>query len=559
MRSLPSVRPHIAASLSVRLARRLVGVVAALALTAGLFVALPPAASAADSTTDLGVNWSDRPGDLAVGHGKVFVANGDRIVVADTDGELVDAITGLSGAYGLAMAPDGAHLYAALIDSSEVIEIDTATLAINRRIDLAAYSCPTNLALFGDWLWVGHGCLNAYDGGVIGLDLSMPAPTPIGVASGLSGAPAVAAGGNTLAVGETGQSPSDIFVYDVSASPTLRGEIDGHTYGTSSPAELFVSPDGSNMLSASPTPYSFERWDTSSLTKVRSYGEEPTFAGFPIAVELSPDGTRVVGGRTYGTDITVYDATTGTKIHEVENNIGDVVARSVAFSGTDVFAVLRSTYDDRLHLWRLKDAALPASTLTLTPPSDPLVQRPLTLTGRLELADGTMPGAQQLSVARQLPDETSQTLDPVTTAADGTFTVTDIPPVSGKLTYAVHWDGGGSFRWSMTSATVAVKHPVSLTLTGPASASTGTRLTFNGMVKSDGLNYSRIPLQVERTVTNGSGSVTTKLPWVVPRVDGSYSFTDRPVEAGDYSYTVEWVGNDTNMPAKASHNVRVQG
>ncbi|MEU7859858.1 hypothetical protein [Nonomuraea sp. NPDC049141] len=138
-----------------------------------------------------------------------------------------------------------------------------------------------------------------------------------------------------------------------------------------------------------------------------------------------------------------------------------------------------------------------------------------------------------------------------------TFTVAGIPPVSGKLTYAVHWDGGGNFRWSTTSATVAVKYPVSLTLTGPASASTGTRLTFNGIVQSGGLDYSRIPLLVERTVTNGS--VTTKLPRVIPRVDGSYSFTDRPVGVGDYSYTVQWVGNDTNIPAKASHNVRVQG
>ncbi|TDE33525.1 hypothetical protein E1295_38060 [Nonomuraea mesophila] len=54
------------------------------------------------------MDWSDQPGDLAVGNGKAFVSNGERIVVADTDGELVDTITGLSDAYGLAMAPRAA-------------------------------------------------------------------------------------------------------------------------------------------------------------------------------------------------------------------------------------------------------------------------------------------------------------------------------------------------------------------------------------------------------------------------------------------------------------------
>ncbi|MEU0484293.1 WD40 repeat domain-containing protein [Streptosporangium sp. NPDC006013] len=508
--------------------------------------------------TDLGVDWSSRPGDLVVGNGKVFVSNGDRIIVANTDGELVDEITGLSDAYGLAMAPDGAHLYAALIGPKQVLEIDTATLAITRRIDLDAYPCPTNLAQSGDWLWVGYGCLLTYGGGVLGLDLSEQEPEPIAVASDFHDAPLVAAGGSTLAVGETGSSPSDLFVYDVSGTPTLRGEIDGHTYDTSSPVELVVTPDGSNVLSASAFPHHFERWDATSLTRVRSYGEESASVRFPRAVAISPDGVHIVGGHGDGTDITLYEATTGTKIYTEDNEVGGVVAGSVAFSGTDVFAVLRSSYD-RLHLWRIEDIAFPASTLTLTAPSDPVTNQPLTLIGRLELPGGVTPGAQPLTVTRRLSDGSSETLDGVTTAADGTFTVTDIPTVGGEFTYAVLWDGNGNFRWSRASATATVKYSVSLTLTGPASGSVRTWLAFSGVFQADGLNPANVRLVVQRTVTNGNDTLATTLPIVSPRDDGSYGFVDRPVEGGEYTYTVEWVGNDMYAPAETSHEVRVQG
>jgi hypothetical protein len=560
LRPLFVAGPNAAASLLAQLARRSVSLAAALTMAVGLLVALTPTASAADSTTDLGVDWSSRPSDLAVGNGRVFVSNGDRIVVADTDGELVDAITGLSEAYGLAMAPDGAHLYAALIGPKQVIEIDTATLEITRRIDLAAYPCPTNLAQFGNWLWVGYGCYGAWNGGVVGLDLSVTAPEPIAVASDFHSSPVVAAGGNTLVVGETGISPSDLFVYDVSGTPALRGEIDGHTYDTSSPLELVVTPDGSNMLSASAVPSHFERWDTTTLTRVRSYGEEPTFVGFPMGVAISHDGAHIVGGRADGMDITLYDATTGVKIHAEDNEVGDVVAGNVAFSGTDVFAVLRSSYD-RLYLWRLEDVTLPASTLTLTAPSDAVVERPLTLTGRLELPGGAAPGGQHLTVTRRLPDGTSATLGEVTTAADGTFTVTDSPTISGELTYAVLWDGNGDFRWSTSSATVTAKYPSSLTLTGPADGSVGVALMFNGVLQLQPNPTSAWGhrLTVRRTVSNSNGTVTTPLPVVGTRNDGSYRFFDRPVEDGDYTYTVEWAGNDINAPSKASHEVRVHG
>ncbi|NYF38224.1 YncE family protein [Streptosporangium sandarakinum] len=101
----------------------------------GMLTVAAPAASAADTTTDLGVTFDSYTADLAVGGGRVFVSADDRIIVADTGGNL----TGLSGVRELAMNTDDTRLYAALTGSNEVAEIDTASLPVTRRIDLSAH------------------------------------------------------------------------------------------------------------------------------------------------------------------------------------------------------------------------------------------------------------------------------------------------------------------------------------------------------------------------------------------------------------------------------------
>jgi YVTN family beta-propeller protein len=242
--------------LVTRLTRRLVALGGALALAAGLVTTLAPAASAADSTTNLGS--VGRGGEVAAGGGKVFVAADNRIIVADTRGALTGAITGLSGAVSLAMTPDGTRLYAALIDSNQVAEIDTAALTITRRIDLTAYPCPSNLALSGSRLWVGHGCGTSWSGGAISLDLSATSPEPVRILTNVSGAPLVVAAGNTLVVGEAQISPADLFVYDLSAGPaTLRGVIKTES---SYLKDLAITPDGSMAVSAFEAPYIFNAW-----------------------------------------------------------------------------------------------------------------------------------------------------------------------------------------------------------------------------------------------------------------------------------------------------------
>ncbi|TXK42438.1 WD40 repeat domain-containing protein [Nonomuraea sp. C10] len=540
MRFLPANRRGLAPSVFSGL----------LAMTCGLLVALAPPATAEDSITDLGV--SSNYGDLVVGGDRVAVSADDRIVIADTTGEIEGVVTGLPGVFGLAMTADGTHLYAALPGSNEVAEIDTATREITRRIDLADYPCPSSLALTGERLWVGYGGCSG-DNGVLGLDMSVAEPEPSPFGNPLPVSPLIAAAGNTLVVGEGVGSPADLFVYDLSgAVPLLLGEIDGHTHGNSRLADVAVTPDGSHVISAFAVPYSFDMWDATTLTKVRGY-EGPAFDGFPTAVGISSDGAYIAGARDWGTAMTLYDTASGAKVHTENIPEGEVLSGSVAFSGRDVFSVVKSP-TNQLSLWRLHDVTLPSSTLTLAAAPGGTAREPLDLTGQLAFADGTTPGVRPLTVTRTLPDGTSAELSAVTTTADGTFTITDTPPVGGQITYTVRWEGGAGHRWSKASVTTAVRYGTTLTLAGPTSGVAGKTLVFTGELQAEGTTPPyRVWITVQRTRNSDGDSVEW---WESINSFGSYAFEDVP-DAGEYTYTVRWAGDNRTGAAQSSQVVTV--
>jgi WD40 repeat protein len=521
-------------------------------LTAGLLVTLAPTASAEDSMTDLGVFAYG--GDLVVGGDKVVVSIDDRIVVADRAGEVQGTITGVSGASGLAMTADGTRVYAALRGSKEVAEIDTATREITRRIDLAAYGCPFSLALTGERLWVGYGCDAT---GVLGFDLSAPTSQPaVADTSLLKASPYIAAAGDTLVVGEFSGSPADLFVYDVSgAAPVLRGEIDGHTNYNAGLEDIAVTPDGSHIISAFRLPDAFTMWDATTLAQVRDYEKGPEAEGYPSSVAVSPDGAYIAGGRTSGVGMTLYDSASGTEVYATTPPQGEVVSGSTAYVGRDVYSLVKSD-TDHLYLWRIHDATLPASTLTLTAEPGGTAQRPFTMTGQLTFADEPAPGAQPLIVTRTLADGTTATLPSATTAADGTFSITDTPPTGGQTTYTVLWNGDGEHRWSKASVTMEVRYQAVITLTGPTSAIAGTTLVFSGTLQADGTTPPRGGSITVRRSLNVDGGDTVE--WRARVSDfGSYRFIDTP-EAGEYTYTVRWAGDARTGPAEASQVVTVE-
>lgn len=228
-----------------------------LVTAAGLLVAHATAATAADSTTDLGV--SSNRSDVAATDDRLFISAKDRVIVADHQARLTGAVMDLPSVADLALTPDGTRLYAALRDSHQIAEIDTGSLTVTRRIALNEYPCPSRLALLGTRLYVGHGCNPDWSAGVVGFDVSAAEPEFAPLPLQLYQAPLVAAAGQKLVVGETTTSPGNIYVYDLTdAGPTLRGAISGSTHRLFNLQDMAISADGSTVFSAFGSPYRFD-------------------------------------------------------------------------------------------------------------------------------------------------------------------------------------------------------------------------------------------------------------------------------------------------------------
>ncbi|QYC41625.1 hypothetical protein Nocox_20080 [Nonomuraea coxensis DSM 45129] len=537
-----------------RLAHRLLALGTVLVTAAGLLVAHPSAATAADTTTDLGV--SAGRSDIAATDDRLFISAEDRVIVADHEARLTGAVTGLPSVGDLALTSDGTRLYATLRDTHQIAEIDTGSLTVTRRIAMNAYPCPSRLALLGTRLYVGYGCGPDWSAGVVGFDVSAPEPEFARLPQQLYAAPLVAAAGQKLIVGETALSPGDLFVYDLAETgPVLRGVISGSTHRLFNLTDLAISADGSTAFSAFGAPYRFDAWDTGDLTLVRSYGEGSTFTGYPKAVTVSADGRHVIGGRTAGKPVVMYDSASGEQTFAYENLSSELVAGSLAYAGGTVFGVLRDL-SGRLHLVRLPDVTLPGSAITLTAPATGTALTPLTLSGKLTLSDGSAPGEQPLTLIRWTADGARTPVPGVTTAADGTYAVEDTPPIGGQIRYDVLWDGDADHRWSRAWRDVRVAKVSTLISLTPAAPATALEpLTLSGtLTLADGADPGEQPLVVTRLTANGTRET---LPAVTTATDGTFTIDDTPPIGGNTQYDVRWSGNLTYEAATGLKTVAV--
>ncbi|MEU6430829.1 hypothetical protein ABZ860_33445 [Microbispora sp. NPDC046973] len=91
---------------------------------------------------------------------------------------------------------------------------------------------------------------------------------------------------------------------------TLRGTIDGAVSHISQMRDLTVTADGSMVIV--PVDDRYDGWDTTSLTKVRTYASESA-GKYPNAVALSPDGEHLAGGFSSG--VTLYDTASAESTH----------------------------------------------------------------------------------------------------------------------------------------------------------------------------------------------------------------------------------------------------
>jgi hypothetical protein len=255
-------------------------------LIAAVVSVLAPNGALAGSITQLPfTTW----GGIAVdgAHQHVFVTGGagtSSIVVLDFNGTIVKTITGQGGASGMVLDESSGTLYVALRDNTSISKIDTATLAESSRMSVAPISLPTQLALAGGKLWVGHGCGESNEGiASMNLDGSGVAEKGMGVYY----CPMLAASKTTnlVATGDSGLSPTTINLYDITTdAPTLVKSL-WSPGGASDLNQLVFSPDDARLLSASNNPGAVQSFNAADLSLAATY---PT-GEYPNAVSVTGD------------------------------------------------------------------------------------------------------------------------------------------------------------------------------------------------------------------------------------------------------------------------------
>lgn len=491
-------------------------------------------------------------------HQRVFVSDrtDGKVVATDYSGNVVGTLGSLPEAGGLELSADSQTLYVAVAGSDEIAAIDTAGLTESARYSTGTAEAPATLARTGGKLWFGYG--TTMYGDIGSLDLSGPEPV-LAVAQDSGSrwyyAPRLAsnpAAPGVLAAAEPGSSPAAVATYDVSGADAPRLIAQGQA--GENLRDLAVTPDGSQVVTASGWPYKHQVLSTTDLKEVGSY---PT-ATYPNAVDIAEDGTVAAGiDGSYEPDVYVFKPGTTQPVRKYEfADTGTLVPDGLAWEpdGNHLFAVTGNGSTYRLNT--LDAPAKTTTTVTLSAPSSVVPGKPLTVTGKVSGGDA-LPAGTSLKVTRtDTQSPSGKVLAPVTTGEDGTFSFTDTPSVGGDVKYTVSYAGDGGHAPASATRTVSVsRSATTVTVSAPSSAPRAKSLTVTGKAANTEALPAGSVLTVKRTdLESPSGKA---LASVKTKADGSFSFTDTPPAGGDVKYSVSYAGDTTRAAASGSDTVTV--
>jgi hypothetical protein len=405
-------------------------------------------------------------------HQHVFISSADsnEILVTDYSGNTVATIANEPGADGLVLSSDGSTVYAALSTGDAVSAISTSTLTETARYSTGTgtQDDPVDLAYTGGDVWFSYG--TGWNGGIGTVNPSSSPATvslnTIGVTGTWYSAPVLAAAPNgALVAGAPNQSPVQLTSFNVScgcahqlAAATLS--YPAYTSTSSNLNDLAITPDGNDVVVASSAPYVHQILQVSNLAQVGQY----TTGAYPIAVSIASDGTVAAGSDSVGVSLFAPGGSSPLASYTFGDSV--IPAGGVAITPDASNLVVVSGVDSPYDTWAptlniITDPVQGPSTLSLTAPATAKRHQPITLTGTL---GGTSPyaGGQTLQVTRiDQAHPTGIALPDVTTAADGSFTITDTPPNfrgrSEKVTYQVSYAGDAHLTAATASASVTVR------------------------------------------------------------------------------------------------------
>jgi hypothetical protein len=428
------------------------GAVASAALSAGPAQATGTAVTAVDLPI---AHYSHMVVDAV--HQHVFISGGagyDTVLVTDFSGRTVATIGGEPGATGLALSPDGGTVYAALAEGDAVSAISTDGLAETARYSTGAGTEPTYVAAVGGKVWFGYG--GAAQGGIGSIDTgASPAAVTLGAAAGSwYAAPMLAANPDgELVAGEPGQSPDQLASYDVSGGTATVLAAEQFVYSAGNMGDLQISPDGTDVVVASGAPYYQQVFKVADLSAAGQYSS----TNYPDSVSIAADGTVLAGVDNGGDCVYVFAPGEAGSVKEFGLPSGTLATAGLAVTpdGSELFAITGGAYGDDPVLNIVPDPEQATAGLTVSGPAQVKRRTAVTLTGALSGA-AAYTGGQTLHVTRtDAADPSGVGLPDVTTAADGSFSVTDTPPGKGAVTYRVSYAGG--VHLAPADATAAVQ------------------------------------------------------------------------------------------------------
>jgi hypothetical protein len=396
-------------------------------------------------------------------------ASSSSILVMDYSGETVAAIPDEPGASGLALSGDGSTVYVALAGGDAISAISTSTLTETARYATGTGTHPAYVAYSSGKVWFGYSA--SFSNGPAGIGSVDPGTSPAAVTLNATNdppynwtsAPELAATPTGDLVAGAGGGPLKLASYDVSTGtaatltpPTSFGSYSGLT-------GMQITPDGQDVVVATfPAQTIFQ---VSDLSVVGTFTVAPNAA----KVAFASDGTvaagtsRIINGQPIA-GVSLFAPGGSTPLNT--SNLGAFPPLGLALSPdvSVLFAVAVGISGPPPHnthfvLHITTDPAQTPSTLTLTGPDAAVKHNvPVTLTGTL---GGVAPytGGQTLTVTRtDSAEPDGVALPDVTTAADGSFSITDTLPKlhanQGVVTYQFSYAGDPLLTAS--SATFAV-------------------------------------------------------------------------------------------------------
>jgi hypothetical protein len=353
------------------------------------------------------------------------------------------------------------------------------------------------------------------------------------------------ANSNILYVSDDGSSPPNLYVLDVSAAtPAVVHDV--WLSDDDDIDDWVLSPDGGTLYFAAGAPYSLIALHTSDLSPAGTY---PTGA-YPTAIDLSPNGSHIVGGVSQNTD-NLQQFPVGTAVPDATANTADQATQftpsgGVRYSedGSSAFSVtVDSPYGtvDELHVTSM----LPASSLSITAtPKTVGLGGSVDVGGHLGLPSGVSLTGHTVHIYATAPGGSESELGTTATNAFGNwYYAVPGPLTGGTWTLRVGYDGESTYASSTASTTVAVGNPPpSLTVTTGASTITvGKTVTVTAHL---GAWHSNRVVSIYRS-TGGGAPVLASSGEV--GVDGTFSATLSP--SVRTTYTARWDGDDTYLPA----------